>query len=99
MKTFSQRCPAVMVNNRLEMADYVVQIEHEGGKGWARKDNKVAVFKKSGTSCMPDRLQSWGTPSRTLAQPSSLISVGRFHRLSLQLRLNSGRSRSRLRMQ
>jgi hypothetical protein len=48
MKTFNQRCPGVTINNRLELADYVVQLEHEGGKGVGQKDNKVSVFKKNG---------------------------------------------------
>jgi len=43
-KTFSQRCPTIRINNRSDMADFVVVLEHEGGKGYARKDNKVAVY-------------------------------------------------------
>ena len=48
MKTFGERCPEVTVTNNRERADYVVLLDHEGGKGYARKDNKVAVFKKDG---------------------------------------------------
>jgi hypothetical protein len=29
-------------------ADYVVLLDHEGGKGYARKDNKIAVFHNNG---------------------------------------------------
>lgn len=48
MKTFNQRCPTVRINNRQDKADYVVLLEHEGGKGWGQKDNKVAVFNWDG---------------------------------------------------
>jgi hypothetical protein len=44
IKTFGQRCPAVIVNNRQDMADYIVVLDHEGGKGYLRHKNKVAVF-------------------------------------------------------
>jgi hypothetical protein len=44
VKTFAQRCPQVIANNRADMADYVVTLEHEGGKGLLRKKDKVAVF-------------------------------------------------------
>jgi PEGA domain len=44
IKTFGQRCPNVLVNNKQEMADYVVVLDHEGGKGWLQHRNKVAVF-------------------------------------------------------
>ncbi len=44
MKTFAQRCPAVSVTLDRDKADYVVLLEHEGGKGSFRRDNKVAVF-------------------------------------------------------
>ena len=44
IKTFGERCPKVVTNNRLEKADYVVILDHEGGKGALRHKNKVAVF-------------------------------------------------------
>jgi hypothetical protein len=44
IKTFGQRCPQVVVNNRQELADFVVVLDHEGGKGYLRHRNKVAVF-------------------------------------------------------
>lgn len=43
IKTFNQRCPDVIINNIRSKADYVVVLEHEGGKGLRHK-NKVAVF-------------------------------------------------------
>jgi PEGA domain-containing protein len=47
IKTFGERCPQVMVNNKQDNADYIVLLDHEGGKGWIRHDNKVAVFQKA----------------------------------------------------
>ncbi len=46
VKTFGQRCPQVLVNNKQEIADYIVLLDHEGGKGWLRHKDKVAVFQK-----------------------------------------------------
>jgi len=48
MKTFGERCPEVTVTIKQDKADYIVLLDHEGGKGWVRKDNKVAVFNKDG---------------------------------------------------
>ncbi len=47
IKTFGERCPQVMVNNRQDVADYIVLLDHEGGKGVLRHKNKVAVFQKA----------------------------------------------------
>jgi hypothetical protein len=52
IKTFSERCPAVIINNKQETADYVVLLDHEGGKEAISRDNKVVVFNKEGDSIM-----------------------------------------------
>ena len=52
IKTFGERCPAVIVNNKQEKADYVVFFDHEGGKELISRDNKVVVFNKEGDSIM-----------------------------------------------
>ena len=44
IKTFNQRCPNVIVNNKREKADYVVLLDHEGGKDVIGRDNKIAIF-------------------------------------------------------
>jgi hypothetical protein len=46
IKTFGQRCPDVTVNNKQASADYIVVLDHEGGKGYLRHRNKVAVFER-----------------------------------------------------
>jgi hypothetical protein len=47
IKTFGQRCPNVIVNDKQELADYIVLLDHEGGKGALRHKDKVAVFEHS----------------------------------------------------
>src|SRR3974390_1513755 len=42
IKTFGERCPQVMVNNHPNIADYVVVLDHEGGKSVLAHRNKVA---------------------------------------------------------
>ena len=34
IKTFGERCPGVITNNKPDKADYVVLLDHEGGKVW-----------------------------------------------------------------
>ena len=44
IKTFAERCNQVVINNRKEVADYIVVLDHEGGKSIVSRKNKVAVF-------------------------------------------------------
>jgi len=60
IKTFGERCPRVIVNNKQERADYVVLLDHEGGKGLILHDNKVAVFNKDGDSIVSHSTRSLG---------------------------------------
>lgn len=48
IKTFNERCPAVIINNNREKADYIVLLDHEGGKSAVLRDNKIVVFSKDG---------------------------------------------------
>lgn len=47
IKTFHERCPNAIINNRREKANYVVVLDHEGGKDAIRRDNKIAIFEES----------------------------------------------------
>ena len=61
IKTFGERCPEVMVNNIQEKTDYIVVLDHEGGKGVLRHRNKVAVFARvSGDSVVSKSTLSLG---------------------------------------
>jgi len=52
IKTFGDRCPQVTINNIKDKADYIVLLDHEGGKSLILHDNKVAVFNKDGDSIL-----------------------------------------------
>jgi hypothetical protein len=48
VKTLHERCPKVVVTRKEDRADYVLVLEHEGGKDIVRKDNKFALFNADG---------------------------------------------------
>jgi len=52
IKTFGERCPAVIINNKKGKADYIVLLDHEGGKDSISRDNKVVVFNRDGDAIM-----------------------------------------------
>lgn len=58
VKTLHDRCPELIVTRNEERADYVLVLEHEGGKIFLRKDNKYAVFNAEG-----DAIESGATRS------------------------------------
>jgi hypothetical protein len=61
IKTFGQRCPQVVTNNIQAKTDYIVVLDHEGGKGLLRVKNKVAVFTRiTGDSLVSKSTHSLG---------------------------------------
>jgi hypothetical protein len=48
IKTLNERCPELTVTNNLQRADFVLTLDHEGGKGLLAHRNKVAVFNRDG---------------------------------------------------
>ena len=60
MKTFRDNCPITIVTIREDRADFLVFLEHEGGKSFARKDNKVAVFNRDGDIIYANSTRSLG---------------------------------------
>lgn len=48
VKTVNERCPEVVVTRNEEKADYVLVLDHEGGKVFVRKDNKFALYNADG---------------------------------------------------
>lgn len=48
VKTMHDRCPDVVVTRKEDRADYVLVLEHEGGKVFVRKDNKFALYDAGG---------------------------------------------------
>ncbi|PYT61408.1 MAG: hypothetical protein DMG35_09395 [Acidobacteria bacterium] len=69
VKTFGERCPQVVTNNIQTNADYVVVLDHEGGKGLLRHRNKVAVFNRvSGDSVVSKSTMSLGGSVQTACE-------------------------------
>jgi PEGA domain len=60
IKTFGEKCPQVTVTMNKDAADFVVLLDHEGGKGLARKKDKVAVFQRNGDSIFSHSTRSIG---------------------------------------
>jgi len=60
IKTFNERCPNVIINNRRDKADYVVLLQHEGGKALIVRDNKIAVFNRDGDSILSHSTRTLG---------------------------------------
>jgi hypothetical protein len=60
IKTFGERCPEVIVTMKQDKADFVVLLDHEGGKGVVRRDNKIAVFDKEGDAIYSGSTRSLG---------------------------------------
>src|SRR5436189_6181006 len=61
IKTFGERCPEVVTNNIQVKTDYVVVLDHEGGKGFLQHRNKVAVFTRvTGDSIVSKSTMSLG---------------------------------------
>jgi hypothetical protein len=48
IKTLNQRCPEMTVTNNLGKANFVIVLDHEGGKGLLAHRNKIAVFNQDG---------------------------------------------------
>src|SRR5260370_6238035 len=69
VKTFGERCPQVVTNNIQVNTDYVVVLDHEGGKGLLSHRNKVAVFNRvSGDSVISKSTMSLGGSVQTACE-------------------------------
>jgi hypothetical protein len=60
IKTFNERCPSATVTMDKAQAQFIVLLDHEGGKGYVRKDNKIAVFRAGGDLLFSDSTRSLG---------------------------------------
>jgi hypothetical protein len=60
IKTLNQRCPELTVTNNLGKADFVVVLDHEGGKGLLRHRNKIAIFNRNGDDIFSDSTRELG---------------------------------------
>jgi hypothetical protein len=46
IQTLKQRCPQITVTSRLDKADFVITLDHEGGKALLTHHIKIAVFNR-----------------------------------------------------
>src|SRR5262245_55976048 len=60
IKTFGEKCGGVTVTMKADKADYVVLLEHEGGKPGLHKDNKFALFNSDGDAIKSGSTRSLG---------------------------------------
>jgi hypothetical protein len=60
IKTINQRCPELTVTDNLGKADFVLTLDHEGGKGLLAHRNKVAVFNREGDDIFSDSTRELG---------------------------------------
>jgi hypothetical protein len=60
IKTLNQRCPEVTVTNNLGKADFVIVLDHEGGKSLIAHRNKIAVFNRSGDDIFSNSTRELG---------------------------------------
>jgi hypothetical protein len=60
VKTLNQRCPEITVTDNLSKADFVIVLDHEGGKGALRHRNKIAVFNHNGDDIFSDSTRELG---------------------------------------
>ena len=68
IKTFSERCPNVVITNNREKANYVVVLDHEGGKNIVLRDNKFAVFNQDGDAIKSGSTRSLGNAVKNACQ-------------------------------
>ena len=68
IKTFNEKCPNCTVTGKKEKADYVVILEHEGGKDPFSKDNKFALFNKDGDVIKSGSTRNLGNAVKEVCQ-------------------------------
>jgi hypothetical protein len=79
MKRFAEQCPAVVVTIKKDRADFVVLLEHEGGKDLFNKDNKLAVFDREGDLVTSG---AFSRPKKAVEVACNAISAHRIQRSS-----------------
>jgi hypothetical protein len=68
VKTFAERCPGVILTMKQERADYIVTLDHEGGKDLLRRDNKFAVFNSDGDAIKSGSTRSLGNAVKNVCE-------------------------------
>jgi hypothetical protein len=60
IKTLNQRCPEMTVTNNLGKANFVIVLDHEGGRGLLAHRNKIAVFNQDGDDIFSNSTRELG---------------------------------------
>jgi hypothetical protein len=68
IKTLNQRCPELTVTNNLQKADFVLTLDHEGGKGLLAHRNKIAVFNRDGDDIFSNSTRELGSAVKDACQ-------------------------------
>lgn len=68
VKTFHTRCPGLIITSKKERADYVVLLQHEGGKDLVRRDNKFVVYNREGDAIKSGSTRSLGNAVKDACQ-------------------------------
>jgi hypothetical protein len=68
IKTLNQRCPELIVTNNLARADFVLTLDHEGGKGLLAHRNKIAVFNHDGDDIFSNSTRELGSAVKDACQ-------------------------------
>jgi len=68
IKTINQRCPELTVTNNLGRSDFVIVLDHEGGKGLLAHRNKIAVFNRDGDGIFSNSTRELGNAVKDACQ-------------------------------
>lgn len=68
IKTLNERCPQIIVTNNTQKADFVLVLDHEGGKGYLRHRNKIAVFNRDGDDIFSNSTRELGNAVKDACQ-------------------------------
>jgi hypothetical protein len=68
IKTLNERCPELTVTNNLAKADFVLTLDHEGGKGLLAHRNKIAVFNRDGDDIFSNSTRELGNAVKDACQ-------------------------------
>lgn len=68
IKTLNQRCPEIIVTSNLAKADFVITLDHEGGKNLLAHRNKIAVFNRDGDDIFSDSTRELGNSVKDACQ-------------------------------
>jgi len=68
VKTVHERCSEAIVTMKEERADYILLLQHEGGKIFLRKDNKYVLFNADGDALASGSTRSLGNAIKDACQ-------------------------------